>query len=231
MLHDLDRTIEKILRDRGGLKENEIDISFEQPTSEWSATISRPTINCWGFDLRENLKLRNMEMEINRNMKKREAHMRMVPMRLDVTYLITAWARKAEDEHQLLWRALAALAHYIALDPEQCEGGLKDQPYDIPVMVAQVTEAAQNITDVWSVLDNEMKMGFTFVATLALDLQRVLEAPLVLEGRLRFGQSHEPAAERVDFPEIFGKEQAERYQDGIPITPKNGNQKGSEEEE
>lgn len=231
MLHDLDRTIEKILRDRGGLKENEIDIAFEQPNSEWSATISRPTLNCWAFDLRENLKLRSMEMEVNRNMKKKEAHMRMVPMRIDVTYLITAWARKAEDEHQLLWRALGALAHFMALNPDNCEGTLKDQPFDIPIMVAQVTEAATNMSDLWSVLDNEMKMGFTFVATLALDVQRVLQAPLVLEGRLRFGQAHDPAAQEIDFPEIFGKEQAERYKDGYPITAQNGSKDKNEEED
>src|SRR5690606_20436119 len=132
MLHDLDRTIEKILRDRGGLKENDIDISFEQPTSEWSATISRPTINCWAFDLRENTKLRSMNMQVDRDPKRNMANLRMVPMRLDVTYLITAWARKAEDEHQLLWRALAVLAHYMTLPQEMCEGGLKDQPYEIP---------------------------------------------------------------------------------------------------
>jgi hypothetical protein len=231
MLHDLDRTIEKLLRERGKLKENEIDISFEQPTSEWSATLSRPTISCWGYDLRENLKLRSMDMEVNRNYKKNQANMRMVPMRIDITYLITAWARKAEDEHQLLWRALGTLAHYMALSPENCEGTLKEQPYDIPIMVAQITEASANMTDLWSVLDNEMKLGFTFVATLALDVQRVLEAPLVLEGRLRFGQAHDPATETIDFPEIFGKEQAKQYRDGIPITAKNGKPKGKEEEE
>lgn len=231
MIHDLDQTIEKLLRERGNLKENEIDISFEQPTSEWSATISRPTINCWAFDLRENLKLRSMDMEVNRNVKKREAHIRMVPMRMDVTYLVTAWARKAEDEHQLLWRALAALGRYMALDPERCEGSLKDQPYDIPLLIAQMTEATSNMTDLWSVLDNEMKMGFTLVTTLALDPQRVLDAPLVLEGRLRFGQSQRPASESIDFPEIFGREQAEQYQDGLPIKPSNGKKEASEEED
>jgi hypothetical protein len=156
--------------------------------------------------------------------------MRMVPMRIDVAYLITAWARKAEDEHQLLWRTLGALAHYMALIPENCEGGLKDQPYDIPVMVAQITEAANNMTDLWSVLDNEMKMGFTFITTLALDVERVLSAPLVLEGRIRVGQSHDPSSETIDFPEVFGEDQTERYKDGIPITTRNGKKEDREEE-
>ncbi len=230
MLHDLDRTIEKLLRDRGGLKESEIDISFEQPTSEWSGTISRPTINCWAFDLRENTKLRSMDMQVNRDVKKKMANLRMVPMRVDVTYLITAWARKAEDEHQLLWRALGTLAHFMALAPETCEGALKEQPYELPLLVAQITEAAHNMTDLWSVLDNEMKMGFTLATTLALDLQRVLEAPLVLEGRLRFGQSEDPTTKRIDSPEIFGKDAAKRYRDGLPIKAGNGKKEDREED-
>jgi hypothetical protein len=230
MLHDLDRTIEKLLRDRGGLKENEIDISFEQPNSEWSSSINRPTINCWAFDLSENIKLRSMDMQVNRDPKKKVANLRMVPMRLDVTYLITAWARKAEDEHQLLWRALGALAHYMALTQDMCEGALKEQPYELPMVVAQITEAATNMTDLWSVLDNEMKMGFTLSTTLALDLQRVLEAPLVLEGRLRFGQSEDPTTKRIDSPEIFGKDAAKRYRDGLPIKAGNGKKEDREED-
>ena len=230
MLHDLDRTIEKILIERGSLNKGEIDISFEQPTSEWSATLSRPTINCWAFDLRENLKLRSMEMEVTRQMsgRKKQANIRLVPLRFDVSYLITAWARKAEDEHQLLWRALGALVHFLALTPDQCEGTLKDQPYDMPVMVAQVTEAASNMTDLWSVLDNQMRMGFTFVTTVALDPQRILDAPLVLEGRLIFGQAFRPQTETIDHPEIYGSEQASRFEDGIPIVP-NGNEAKEEE--
>lgn len=230
MLHDLDRTIEKLLRERGGLKENDIDISFEQPSSEWSASINRPTINCWAFDLRENTKLRSMNMQVDRDLKKKVANLRMVPMRLDVSYLITAWARKAEDEHQLLWRTLAALAHYMALSPDMCEGVLKEQPFDLPLQVAQITEAATNMTDLWSVLDNEMKMGFTLATTLALDLQRVLEAPLVFEGRLRFGQTEDPTTKRIDSPEIFGKDEAKKYKDGLPIKARNGKKEEGKED-
>ena len=162
-----------------------------------------------------------MEMEVTRQMagKKKQANIRMVPMRFDISYLITAWARKAEDEHQLLWRTLGALAHFLALKPEECEGALQDQPYDMPVMVAQVTEAASNMTDLWSVLDNEMRMGFTFVVTVAMDPQRVLEAPLVLEGRLIFGQAFNPPTEMIDHPEIFEGENASQFEEGIPIVP------------
>ena len=65
MLHDLDKTLENMLVEHGKLDRNEIDLSFEQPNGEWSAQINRPTINCWCFDLRENTKLRNMDIRHN----------------------------------------------------------------------------------------------------------------------------------------------------------------------
>lgn len=201
MLHDLDRTLQKLLYERGNLKKDEIEIAFEQPTAEWSSRLSRPTINCWCFDLRENIKLRNMEMQrpdrdILRQMSQRDANgkapqiaMQLAPLRFNLTYLVTAWARKIEDEHRLLWRALGALTAQTMLEPAACEGELKDQPYDIPISAAQITEAASTFTDLWSVLDNQMRLGFTLQVTLALDTQRAFEAPLVLESVVRVGQS------------------------------------------
>jgi hypothetical protein len=53
MLHDLDKTLERIIIADGNLRPNEVDIAFEQPSRDWSSRLSRPTVNCWCFDLRE----------------------------------------------------------------------------------------------------------------------------------------------------------------------------------
>jgi len=67
LLYDLNKTLEKILIQKGNITPNQIDISFEQPNGQWSARLSRPTLNCWCFDLRENIKLRSVEMTTQRN--------------------------------------------------------------------------------------------------------------------------------------------------------------------
>ena len=51
MLQDLDKTIEKIIVQYGNLSGSDIDISFEQPTREWSSRLSRPAINCFCYDM------------------------------------------------------------------------------------------------------------------------------------------------------------------------------------
>jgi hypothetical protein len=208
MIQDLDKTIEKLLYERGKLNRNEIDISFEQPTGEWSARINRPTLNCYVFDLRENIKLRSMDMAVSAQ-QNGGARISLRPMRYDLMYLVTAWARRIEDEHQLLWRALGALVQVPKLDPADCEGALRDQMFDIPLTLANVTDRMPSMTDLWSVLDNQMRLGFTLVVTLALESGRGFDAPLVLERQITFGQSDEPQQRTITAEDVVLRRTAE----------------------
>lgn len=121
------------------------------------------------------------------------ARIALRPLRFDLMYLVTAWARRIEDEHQLLWRALGGLVQVPRLDPAECEGALRDQMFDIPLVVANVTDRMPSMTDIWSVLDNQMRLGFTLVVTLAMDSGRGFDAPLVLERVISVGQSEDPS--------------------------------------
>ncbi|GAB1420226.1 DUF4255 domain-containing protein [Anaerolineales bacterium] len=190
MLQDLDATFKKILLEKGNIKSNEIDISFEQPVSEWSSRLSRPTINLWAFDIRENLKLRSLERNVSRQDGRSSTS--YGPRRMDVMYLVTAWARKASDEHQLLWRALSVFKQYMVLPPAECEGLVRFQSRDMPIYVADMSDHGVNMPDLWGVLDNQMRLGFTIVITVELDVSLSIEAPLVLDASIRVGQSQEP---------------------------------------
>jgi len=196
VLHDLNKTLEKLLIQRGNLSPSQIDISFEQPNGQWSARLSRPTISCWCFDLRENLKLRNIEMNTQRNGNRGITS--VAPRRIDLTYLITAWAGKIEDEQQLLWRALAALKRIPSLSPNECEGNLRYQAHDVPLLVADTSNTSINLVDLWGVLDNQMRLGFTLMATVDLDIELAIEAPLVLEATIRLGSSDDPSTQQLN---------------------------------
>lgn len=196
MLHDLNKTLEKILVQKGNITPNQIDISFEQPNGQWSARLSRPSLNCWCFDLRENVKLRSMNMTTTRN--GNQGRTTFAPRRIDLTYLITAWASKIEDEHQLLWRALAALKRTPSLEPQECEGMLRYQSHDVPLLVADTSSTTVNLVDLWGVLDNQMRLGFLLTATVDLDVELSIEAPLVLEATIRLGSSDDPARHELN---------------------------------
>ncbi|MDX2161446.1 MAG: DUF4255 domain-containing protein [bacterium] len=211
MIHELDSTFERILYEQGKINRRDVDIAFDAPTSEWSARVSRPTLNMWCFDLRENMRLRNADLSTKTGKNGGIGRAAVPPRRYDLAYLLTSWARKMEDEHQLLWRALGALMQVPLITEAMSVGdALKGQPYDIPVTVANPGEVHANITDLWSVLNNQMRLGFVVVATLALDTGRGFEAPLVFEKRLVFGQSSDPESETIETKDTEVVQKADR---------------------
>lgn len=190
MLDDLDKTLESVLRNRGGIG-SDIEIAFDQPNREWASRLSRPTLNMFTFDVRENQKLRQVDREVSRNGS--SAKITIPPRRIDVAYLVTAWTRKIEDEHRLLWRALSTMKRFVYLAPEACEGSLRYSRVDIPLLVAETSPTmTTNLVDLWSVLDNQMHLGFTVMATLELDMAFEEETPLVLEATISTAQSERP---------------------------------------
>lgn len=190
MIHDLDETLKQIIIQRGKLSLSDVDIVFEQPTGEWAATLNRPTINLYLYDIRENLELRNTSQIVTeRNQSSGIGRRVHPPRRLDLSYLITVWARNPEDEHQLLWRLLQMwmqMAGTIKL--EQTVGVVQEQPIDLPFKVAIPSEAMRNLSDLWGVMENQLKPSINFIVTAAMDTQKAIEAPMVFTTVLRYGQ-------------------------------------------
>lgn len=219
MIYDLDRLLENIIYTHARLNRSDVDIAFDQPTGIWSAALSRPTVNCWLYDLRENRELRNREWKTNAA--QGQAQKRIAPLRFDLTYLITIWTNKVEDEHQLLWRVLAALSRSSLIDPQsaEAEGMLREQPYKIPVKVAQVNESAMTLSDIWSVLDNQMRTGFNVTVTLALDTARGFDAPLVLAADIALGQTDDVPGETLSSQDVTIQHPANHAQQEVPPSP------------
>lgn len=190
MLDDLDKTLESVLRNRGGIG-SDIEVAFDQPNREWASRLSRPTLNMFAFDIRENQRLRQMDREVSHN--GNSAMITIPPRRFDVSYIVTAWTRKIEDEHRLIWRALSTMKRFMYLAPDACEGSLRYSRIDIPLLVAETSPTlTSNLVDLWSVLDNQLHLGFTVIATLELDMAFEEETPLVLEATISTAQSERP---------------------------------------
>jgi hypothetical protein len=186
VLADLDESIRQLLIRAVPLDPTEVDVSFDAPDREWSGRLSRPTLNCFLYDLRENHDLRHNDWELNRangSQKKRKP-----PLRMDVSYQVSAWARAAEDEHQLLWRVLVALMRHPILPEGVLQGGLKDQPLPLPAKIGQPEQTPRNPADLWQALDNRIRPSVAYVVTLALDPDVQIDAPLVFTTITRWQQ-------------------------------------------
>jgi hypothetical protein len=205
MLHELDEVLRQLLILEIPIKNGEVDIAFDQPAREWSSRLSRPTLNLFLHDIRENLKLRASQQWLIEHNPDGTATQRRTPVRVDLHYMITAWANEPDDEHNLLARTLMALFHQPHLPQDLLPDSLKDQPTPIPLRVAQEDEL-RNVADVWNALDNEMRPSIALTVTLALDPYLPLTTPLVRTRELRIGQSAEPLSEQLvqEFgPDVF----------------------------
>ncbi len=191
MLADLDETIRQLLIADLPIKNGEVDISFDQPRREWSARLTRPTINIFLYDLRDNPSLRHHgweTVENNHNFIDQVAHLKRTPFRADCTYLLTTWAAEAEDEHRLLSRCLIALFRHPVLPEERLVGHLKTQPFAIQARLA-VHDKLTNVAEIWSALDNEARPTIPYIITLAFDPWVEITGPIVYTRTFRLGQA------------------------------------------
>ncbi|NLV74451.1 MAG: DUF4255 domain-containing protein [Chloroflexi bacterium] len=207
MINDLDETIRQLLIEQAGFAPNSVAISFDQPTSDWSARLNRPVINCYLYDIRENLELRSHELRTIRN-SNGTASQQLAPLRYNLSYLITVWTQQqVEDEHAILWRVLGVLANNPVLAGSYVQGALRDQPLPIAASTAQPSSAIQNLPDLWGVMQNQLRPSINYTVTLAMDRPYIASAPLVLSRELRMsGAPDETTWEIAGIVHTGGKE-------------------------
>jgi hypothetical protein len=198
MIDDLDEVLRQLLVRDLPIKNGEVDVKFDQPKREWSARVSRPTLNLFLYDIRENQKLRQTQpmWDVERH-GDGTVTKRRKPARIDLHYMITAWASEAEDEHRLLSRTLLTFLRCLQLPDELLPESLQHQPSPITLMVAQYDEL-RTPTDVWNVMDNEMRPGISLIVTMAMDPFVPVTGPLVRTRELIIGQSPVPPRRQLD---------------------------------
>jgi hypothetical protein len=197
MFNDVDETLRQLLIREIPIKNGEVEIAFDQPKREWSARLNRPTLNLFLYDVRENAKLRQSRPLWELQNDNGHVTKRRIPVRVDLNYMITAWATEPEDEHRLLARTLMGLFRTPELPDDLLAESLRDQPAPISLMVAQ-DDTLRNPAEVWSALDNEMKPTVPLVVTMALNPYKPLTGPLVRTRELRIGPSPLPLLQQLD---------------------------------
>ena len=186
MFAELDETIRHLLILHIPLDLAEVDVSFEAPDRDWSGRLSRPTINCFLYDVHQNLDLRDADWQLTRDDATRTVSRKKGPLRIDATYYLTVWARAPEDEHRLLWRLLSAVARFSVIPHDVLSSGLQDQPFPLQTRVAMRDQTRTSATDLWQALDNRVRPSLSYVVTLALDASIPITSPIVLTRVARF---------------------------------------------
>lgn len=218
MLADLDETLRQFLIRYAPLETSDVDVSFETPDRDWSSRLSRPTVNCFLYDVRENHDLRQTGWDVAREngsyVRKKE------PIRLDATYQVSVWAQGAEDEHRLLWHVLATLARHPTIPEDVFAGEVREQPLSLPTRVAQPDEGPRNMAELWQGIDNRVRPTITYIVTVALDPNVSATGPLVLRRSTTMLQL--PQADPAPAPV---------YPAALPLPPAQGDQEAGMSQE
>ncbi|TQM84984.1 uncharacterized protein DUF4255 [Saccharothrix saharensis] len=163
MIHEVDEGIRRLLH-AGGVPGGGGELAFEAPTTDWTARRNAPTVNVFLYDIREDQTRRstgNLEVLARDHL---VAH-RRPPRWFRLSYLVTAWTNRPQDEHRLLSEALACLACHSRLAEEWLTGSLADLDLTVLVESGGPVSEGRAATDVWSALGGRLKPAINLVVT------------------------------------------------------------------
>src|SRR2546423_1523184 len=156
MIHDVDESLRTVVR-RDVLDGANVEISFEAPTREWAARRNSPTLSLYLYEIREDLQRREVQFEERRGPEWVVIERRLSPRKFKLSYLITAWTQRPEDEHRLLSAMLACFLRFDALPPEVMQGSMSSVEEPVRCTIGLPLPEDRSISDVWSALGGELK--------------------------------------------------------------------------
>lgn len=169
MIVQVDNALAALVRDRA-LTSTEVKVVFDAPTKDWAARRNAPTINLYLYDIREDLKRREYGVQVRRDGDGTVTARVPAPRHFKLSYLVTAWTQRPEDEHQLLDELLSGFLGYDAIPSELVTGQLAETGLAVPMTVGLPPPEDRAFADVWSSLGGELKPSLDVVITAPVNL-------------------------------------------------------------
>ena len=135
----------------------DVEIVFDAPTREWAGRRNSPTIDVYLYDIREDLRRRERGMHNVYDESNVVVSRRLPPRHFKLSYLVTAWTQRPEDEHRLLSSLLLCFLKYDALPSDVLTGPLTELGLPIPITIALPPPEDRAFADVWSALGGELE--------------------------------------------------------------------------
>lgn len=199
VIHEVDEALRRLVRD-DALRGTDVEVAFEAPTKDWAARRNAPTVNVYLYDIREDVRRRQRGL-LNEYDNGQVTARRLPPRHIKLSYLVTAWTQRSEDEHRLLSELLVGFLRHEAVPVALLTGSLVRLGLPVPMTVALPPPEDRAFADVWTALGGELKPSLDVVVSAPIDSGRVFAAgPPVEDGmRLAMGDDsvgHRPAMTR-----------------------------------
>ena len=197
MIHDVDESLRALVR-RDAVNGSGVEVAFDAPTKDWVARRNSPVVNLYLYDIREDTTRRQTSWEDVRDENGRVVDRRLPPRRYRLSYLVTAWTQRPEDEHRLLSALLACFVSHEYMPGELLAGSLEGEITPVLLTVALPPADDRTIADTWSAMGGELKPSLDLVVTAPMNIARSLPVgpPVLEEPRLSVVPSESPAPDR-----------------------------------
>ena len=186
-----------------------LSISFAQPDENFPpASVTKPAVNLFLYDVREDLKLRHNEWFRYRQMPPTGYQVNRQPLLMECSYLVTAWSDSAtaaaNDEHTVLSAMIMALRRYNCL-PDTLPN--KNGPDGSPVRILQGVLAGINplprtftiqggylrsLGEFWRSMGHGPKPRFNYTVTIAVDVHDPIRSGQVSRVNMTLGKDRTP---------------------------------------
>jgi hypothetical protein len=198
MIDDLDKTLELLLkREMPPSLVEQLTISFAVPDDQFPPqSVTLPAIDLFLYDVRENRDLRSNEWIVERR-SDGTASKKRPPVRVECSYLVTAWASEASttpalDEHRLLGEVMMVLLRHPTVPAGILQGSLTGQEPPLPAITLQPGRL-QSMGEFWQALGGKPKAALNYTVTIGVEVHKAIEAPVVTDKMLKFRVEKEVA--------------------------------------
>jgi Pvc16 N-terminal domain/CarboxypepD_reg-like domain len=177
MIQDVDDTLRRLLTaeltNTPGCPIHDRDqITFDAPAVAEAVQDGEAHVNLYLHDVRENLEMRDESFRVTSKLQDGDAGRRRAPVRLDLGYLVTAYA--GDDpaaEHRLLADLLGVLLRYQAAPPKHLAGLLAGQGSNALLLAVAQPDHVANADPpaLWQALGGRLRPALSLVATAPFD--------------------------------------------------------------
>lgn len=185
MIHDIDESLRELVK-RDVVNGANVDVTFDAPTKDWSSRRTGPTLNLYLYDIQEDMQRRAVQFEEVRNERGTVVDRRMLPRKFRLSYLVTAWTQRPEDEHRLLSAMMGCFLRAEALPKELLQGSAVEAEEPIRTTIGLPLPKDRQLSDIWTALGGELKPALDLVVTAPFDPKRMQEVgpPVTEEPRI-----------------------------------------------
>ena len=194
MIPEIDEALFRLLRS-GAVPDKGVEVAFEAPTREWAARRTGPAVNAYLYDIREDMQQRGAGLRDVRDAQGIVSGRRRPLRYFRLSYLVTSWTKRAEDEHRLLAAVLNCLLGTDVL-PLGGTGAVARLGASVPLSVAEPPREARSLADIWSALGGDLKPS--------LDVVVVTPFPVVIDEPVAppVTEAHAVLGRRLDEPDV-----------------------------